>query len=229
MYSKWMNVISKVELFKDIEKDELNKILICLSNNIKTYKKKEQIATLNDDFSAVGVILEGEVAIIQETLAGDRTNITKLYKGNTFGELGAFASDKRSATVIAGTECTIFFLPSSKIIEVCPNLCLGHKVLIENMLKSVSKKALTFNNKIDFLALKTIRKKVSAYLLEQHYINNSLSFKIPLNRNELADYLIVSRPSLSRELIKMQEEGILDFQRKEFNILNLDVLKSCLK
>ena len=36
-----------------------------------------------------------------------------------------------------------------------------------------------------------------------------------LSREEMADYLNITRPSLSRELGKMQEEGILELDRRQ--------------
>jgi len=228
MYSKWMNLLLKVELFKDIEKDELSKILLCLGPRIKAYRKKEYITIQRDDFSAIGIVLDGEVIITKETLAGDRVIMARLDKGNIFGEIAAFASNKWLATVVADTDCTILFLPSNKIVGVCPKMCLGHRALVQNMLKIVSQKALILNKKVEILSLKSIRKKVTTYLLEQYFMENSSSFEIPLKRNELAEYLLVSRPSLSRELIKMQEEGIVEFHKNSFKILNLEALKKCL-
>lgn len=228
MYGEWMDLLLKVKLFKDIEKNELDKILTCLNPKIKSYKRKEIISIERSEFTAIGIVLIGEVTITKETMAGDRVIMSRIKKGNIFGEIAAFASSKWLATVVADTDCTILFLPSNKIVGVCPNMCLGHRALIQNMLQIVSQKALLLNKKIEILSLKSIRKKVSTYLLEQYLMKNSLLFEIPLNRNELAEYLLVSRPSLSRELIKMQEEGIVDFHRNSFKILDLEALKECL-
>ena len=41
----------------------------------------------------------------------------------------------------------------------------------------------------------------------------------PLGRVEWAEYLCADRSALTRELAKMKEEGILDYQRNIFEIL----------
>jgi Mn-dependent DtxR family transcriptional regulator len=48
---------------------------------------------------------------------------------------------------------------------------------------------------------------------------------ISLKRNELAEFLNVSRPSLSREMIKMKDEGIIDFYKSSFKIIDIERLK----
>ncbi|WP_053956785.1 Crp/Fnr family transcriptional regulator [Inediibacterium massiliense] len=228
MYRKWIHILMKVELFKNIPEDELYTVLSCVMPTISSYKKKELITLEQSEITAIGIILKGEAVITKETMAGDRVIMAKINKGNMFGEVAAFANHKWPATVVADTDCVILFFPSDKIIGVCPKACLAHRVLIQNMLQIVSQKALMLNQKIEMLSLKSIRKKISTYLLKQYSMKGSLLFEIPLKRNELAEYLLVSRPSLSRELIKMKGEGILDFHRNSFKILNLDGLKECL-
>ncbi|PRR84498.1 Crp/Fnr family transcriptional regulator [Clostridium vincentii] len=228
MYEKWINQLIKIELFKDIEREELKSILGCLKPTIKTYKKKDIITIEKDKLTGIGIVLDGEVVVGKETLAGDRVMMSKLRSGELFGEIAAFASNEWLATVVANTDCTILFFPPQKIVGICNKMCVGHRSLIQNMLQIVSRKALILNKKVDILSLKSIRKKISTYLIEQYNIENNLTFNISLKRNELAEYLLVSRPSLSRELINMQKEGIIDFHRNHFKIIDLQILKSCL-
>jgi len=74
--------------------------------------------------------------------------------------------------------------------------------------------------------MKSIRAKACAYLLDQRSIAGNDRFMIPMKRNELAEFLYVSRPSLSREIIKMKDEGIIDFYRSSFQIMDIEALKS---
>ena len=95
------------------------------------------------------------------------------------------------------------------------------------MLKIISEKALMLNRKVEYLALISVRQKIATYLLEQYKITKSKTFLLPLNRQELAEFLNVSRPSLSREMCRMRDEGIIDFHMSTIKILDLDVLKEC--
>ena len=47
-------------------------------------------------------------------------------------------------------------------------------------------------------------------------------FKIPFNRQQMADYLNLDRSALSKELGLMREEGILSFYKNEFELLETE-------
>ena len=93
------------------------------------------------------------------------------------------------------------------------------------MLRILSQKALYLNRKVEYLTIKSMRSKIASYLLEQTHIYNSHNFIIPMNKNELADFLNVSRPSMSREFSRLKDEGIIDYYLSSIRILNADQLK----
>ena len=97
-----------------------------------------------------------------------------------------------------------------------------------NMLSVVSEKAINLNRKVEYLAMKSLRAKLSRFLLEQYKKAGKTMFVMPLNRSELSDFLNVSRPSLSREMCRMRDEGIIDFYRSSVQILDEEALKKAL-
>ena len=70
--------------------------------------------------------------------------------------------------------------------------------------------------RLDTLANRSTREKVLAYLQERSQEAGSHTFSIPYNRQELADYLYIERSALSRELSRMQCEGIISYDRNRF-------------
>ena len=93
------------------------------------------------------------------------------------------------------------------------------------MLKVVSNRALMLNKKLEYLSIKSLRGKISTYLLEEQKKEGNTTFQLNLNRNELADFINVSRPSLSRELGKMRDEGLIDFHSTAIKINDFEALK----
>lgn len=229
MIKKWLHILKDVKLFENIEINELSRMLECLNPKIASYRKKDYLAIANNSYIGVGIILKGEVVETKENAAGDRVVIGKLKEKELFGDIIAFSSyDKWDSTITAFSDCVILYIKPQIIIGRCSNMCSGHTQLIQNMLKIVSKKAIDLNRNIEYLSMKSIRTKVSAYLLEQYNKVNKTNFLVPLKRQELAEFLNVSRPSLSREIIKMKDEGIIDFNRSSFKIVDIDALKLCI-
>ncbi len=225
MYEKWLKQLEKNALFKNIDEKEIRRVLSCMKPSIKNYKKKDIITIEKEPLHAIGIILEGEVLVGKEDDASERMIMAKLKRNDIFGEIAAYTSGKWPATVTAEADTTILFLAPEKVVAICGQVCTGHKVLIENMLNIIANKALKINEKIEILTMKSVRKKITHYLLQQERKTNSLSFEIPLNRNELAEYLDITRPSLSRELARMQEEGLIAYQKNHFEWKNFNEIK----
>ena len=87
---------------------------------------------------------------------------------------------------------------------------------MENLLRVLAQKNLFLTTKMAHLSKRTIREKVISYLSEESSRQGSLEFSIPFNRQQLADYLAAERSALSRELSRMQEEGLIAFHKNRF-------------
>jgi len=244
-------IIEKNPLFRDMNAKELLFVLECLRPTIKVYTANDIIAVGDTEFTGVGIIISGQVLIAKELVNGYRHIMAKLGPKNLFGEMIAF-SDKKTwpATIIAVEDTTVMFLPSDMIVGTCSKMCLGHTKLINNMLSIVSNKALRLNRKVEYLTIKGMREKIATYLLEVYKNGKTLSktggkndgkndgksggktggksgiVEINLSREELAEFLNVSRPSMSRELGRMKEEGLIDYHKSTFKIMDLDRLTS---
>ena len=97
--------------------------------------------------------------------------------------------------------------------------CQFHHRLIENMVKIIADKNRDLIRKVVVVSKRTIREKLLAYLSIQAQLQNSRYFEIPLGRVELAEYLCVDRSALTRELAKMKEDGLIDYDKNCFRIL----------
>jgi CRP-like cAMP-binding protein len=116
-----------------------------------------------------------------------------------------------------------------KILNMCNRSCTFHKVILANMIRVIAKKACDLNRKVEYLMLKSINGKLSKYLLEQSAMSGKLTFRLPLNREKLADFLNISRPSMSRELGLMRDRGIIDFHGDLIRIKNEEKLRALLE
>lgn len=226
MFEKWLEPIAKCALFEGIDSEQMLNILRCLNLKVYDYRKNEIITMDGEEFNQIGVVLSGSVLLTKETAAGNRVIISRLCPGEIFGEMAAYSGEKSwPITVMAQTACSAMFFPREKIVGCCENVCVSHLTLIKNLLKVLSQRALMLNKKVEYLSLKSLRSKISAYLLEEYKKTGNPLFQLNLNRNDLADFINVSRPSLSRELSKMREEGLIDFYNSAIKIINFEALK----
>lgn len=227
MERKYLMALKKCELFDNIEIDNINSMVPCLDLNIQNFKKNDFVVRDGDALNSFGIVLEGEASVFKESISGNRILIKNLGPGEMFGEIAAFASqNKWPALVQANTPLTVCFIRQDRLVSECKNLCQFHKTLITNMLRVVSERAMMLNKKIEYISIKTMRSKLCTFLYGNYLRNGKTIFKLPMNREQMAEFLNVSRPSMSRELSRMKEEGIIDYYLSTFKILDVDALKS---
>jgi len=93
--------------------------------------------------------------------------------------------------------------------------------LIRNLVSVLAGKVLLWDNKITHISKRTTREKLLSYLSSESIRQGKLSFDIPYDRQQLADYLSVERAAMSVELGKLKKEGILDTERNHFVLRNI--------
>ena len=101
---------------------------------------------------------------------------------------------------------------SSRIFTDREENSLSRK-LRENLLEVFAGKAYNMNRKLRILGSGSLRERIVRFLVECQDSEGQIHMN--LSREEMADYLNITRPSLSRELGKMQEEGILELDRRQ--------------
>ena len=83
---------------------------------------------------------------------------------------------------------------------------------------AISEKNRKLVQKLGHMSKRSIREKLISYLSEEAKKQNSSSFTIPFNRQQLADFLSVDRSAMSNELCKMRDEGLLEFEKNCFQL-----------
>ena len=73
--------------------------------------------------------------------------------------------------------------------------------------------------KVEVVSKRTLREKILAYLAIHAQQSDAKYFEIPLGRVEWAEYLCVDRSALTRELSKMRDDGLIDFDKNCFRLL----------
>ncbi len=226
MFQNWRLTLEKCPLFLGIPFDELGGMLRCLAVKPKQFHQNQFVTQTGDPFCGIGILLSGTVAVTRENTAGNRVIMIGLEAGQIFGEIIAYAGDGRwLATMVAQSDSMILFLPPEKITNNCKRQCSSHHLLLFNMLTIISSRALFLSKKIDYLTKKSLRGKIAAYLLAEYQKTGQNTFNLPFSRNELADFLNVTRPGLSREMGRMRSAGTIDFHKESIVLKDIDALQ----
>jgi len=222
---KIITIIENVNLFKGMEKDRVKVIIEKTAYQVKSYEKGTFLAHEGDRCERVGIVLEGQIELRKEFPAGHYMTLTYLDVSSVFGEVIIFAKmSPYPATLIALSKCEILYLSREDLmmlIEDCEDI-------LRNFMSVLSNKIIMLNKRIAILSFKTIEEKVASYLLEAYKRSDQSTFNIPLKRNELAGYLNIPRPSLSRTMGKMKKEGLIDFYQNTIKIQDMEGLENYL-
>lgn len=219
---KYFEIIKNNPLFKDIKADDLEAMLKCLSVKYCSYEKDSFIVLVEQNIVFIGIVLSGKLAIISDDRNGNKNIISEIGVGEMFGEAFACSGiEKSTVSVQAICNSHIMLLDYKRIITSCSSACIFHTKLIGNMIAILAKKILILNQKINIISMRSIREKLIAFFDMQRDKTNSNKFTISYNREQLADFLFIDRSSMSRELCKMRDEGLIKFCKNKFEILKL--------
>lgn len=220
-----INILENSIIFKDMEQKDIIRILDSINYTVKFFHKDENIAIEEDPCNSLGIIINGNVEIQKIFASGKAITIDRLKCGNIFGEVIIFSNMRKyPATITAVRETSVMFISREEILKLCS---LNSKFL-NNFMGLLSNKILMLNKKVKNLSYNSIRQKISSYLLEEYNKMGSLNLKLNISRKEMAELLGVPRPSLSREMIKMKEEGLIDFNKNIIKILDEGALEDVL-
>ncbi|MGD9559898.1 MAG: Crp/Fnr family transcriptional regulator [Oscillospiraceae bacterium] len=219
MTSEYLDILASCPLFAHIDAGSLPDMLDCLAARQRHYAKGAMVLSAGRALPAVGIVLSGGVHVLQEDYWGNRAILAHIAPGGLFGEAFACAGvGQLPVSVQAVAPTDILLVDVQKIITVCSSACAFHTRLVQNLLQLLAQKNVSLTQKIEIITQRSTRKKLLAYLSRQAQAAHSHRFQIPFNRQELADYLAVDRSALSAELSKMQQEGILQYDKNHFQL-----------
>ena len=210
----------KSPLFDGIRPEDRTAMLGCIGYHVGTFQKGDIVAFEAENIRHIGILLSGTVDMVKEDLWGNKTILLRMHKDELFGETFACGEDAMSVvTFVVSEDAKILFLPFDRVMRSCTMACVFHHRLIENMVRIIANKNRDLIRKVEVVSKRTIREKLLAYLSIQAQTQESRYFEIPFGRVELAEYLCVDRSALTRELAKMRDEGLIDYDKNCFRIL----------
>lgn len=234
-----MNHIAQLKyhpLFYRMNEEEILKILSCFSFTQKTFTKDEYIFLEGDPVQIVGIIIHGTVLMEKNDLYGNNYFFTELREHEIFAEpFMDSIIQYSSVNYKAMSNCSILFFHYKDMWRPCERNCPCHSVFTENLMNLLAMKSRSLLAKIEILSKKALRDRILTFfhILYHHdhvvgMRNNTAApsvlkenqFFIPYNHTEMAEYLGVNRSALVRELKRMKDENLIDYDKNIYTLLS---------
>ena len=219
----------KNPLFAGVAEEDFSTLLTFLKAEERNFSKGETVLHAGTQTTKLGIVLEGRIQIENTDFWGNKTIIDSLVEGKIFAETYALTKVPLMVDVVAAQDSKILFLEIGNIESGNETLCSKDcnkcknyfsQIMSKNLLSVAVKKNLRLSSRIFHTSAKTIRGRLLSYLSSQVPLDTpNAEFDIPFDRQQLADYLEVDRSALSAELSKMKTDGLIDYWKNHFKLL----------
>ena len=166
------------------------------------------------------MVVQGTVHIENLDLWGTKSILSSISAGQAFAETYAFCGDALMVDAVAAEDCTVLLL-STRVLSDARVSPAVRDTLLRNLLAVSMRKSLSLSQRIFCTTPKTVRGRLLTYFSAQAAKVGGLEFDVPFNRQQMADYLNLDRSALSKELCKMRDEGLLEFEKNHFRLNEL--------
>lgn len=216
--------LRETDLFEDFSVRGIEQIMRCSGAAYKDYKKGQTIFQEDETPEYLYILITGKLLLTKNYFSGRRIIISEIHDNEVFGILIRHKEDELYwYDAITLEDCQVLAIPWKFFFQFCSATCEYHQQLIKNLVTVYSDSCVYQMKKSHVLSGLTLDAKIAYLMFELADEQGELDFK--MNREELADYLGTTRPSLSRSLMKFKKEGYIQIQKSKVKILDFDSLE----
>ncbi len=215
MTYNYLDKIIDSGLFRHIRKSDYIEAFEQLNVSARTYGKGVFIAHQGDAINALLMVESGSVRG-EKTYPDGEVHLMTVYEAGAFFALEVAASPKKTSPLdlVANENCRVLSI-SMNTLEKSGYRDKFRTALIEMLADD----NIRMSNKIEILAERGLRDRVMVYLNILAKKSGTNEVQVGMSREQMAQYLCVNRSALSNELNKMKREGLIDFRRGRFWLL----------
>jgi len=218
--AKMVKIFCRSKLFQGIAPSEIEALIPKLKGDIVTVKPLMTYHTEGEKITRAGVVLSGSLVVSKMLKEGGENLIQKLQAGYMAGvDIACTTTQINPYRVYSVSGADVFEFPIDLIYgrnRLPENL---HIILMENIMTFLANENIRRQYKIDVLTTNSLRDRIMMYLETRSRKLSKEQFRIPYDRQEMANYLCVNRSALSHELSMMRKDGLIDFRKDYFKLL----------
>ena len=217
---KYLELMRQIDLIKSIKPEEIESYLSEGSCKITQYGKNNIVHFVGEVCSKLEIILSGKVVIERIDESGNLMTIAEFYGGDVLGGNLMFSKNPYYPMTVTSKDATL-------ILEINKNrlfsLFSDNHEFLKSYLEYVSDHTVILGDRIKHYVNRTIRESILSYLDYECKKQNSNIIKLNLTKKALAERIGVQRTSLSRELAKMREDGLIEFTPVSISLLHKSI------
>ena len=218
-------VLENSTLFQGVEANVLRGYLEETPHHIQCYDKEETIFHLMNPALRIGIILKGRVEAQKSFPNGSQVNVSVRGPGEMIGPAAVFSKSQRyPCDIVALEPATLMMLRKEDLLS----LMQKDVKILQNFTSEIASATYMLQQRLELLSYSGIAQKAAFWLLMQVRQTGKTAVQIPDSMSRWAMIMNVSRPSLHREMKKLEEEGIIRYEGKNIYVLDPDGLQAVL-
>ena len=219
--TQYLAILFGIPLFRDLPENIRTSLPEKLECRLFEYGKNDIIARQATPCRSLYVLLAGSLQVDIIDASGNEVMIEDIIAPRAFATPHLFSKDNTlPATFTAREKGLLLTAPKEALFR----LISEEPTLLKSFLRVTGNCNRCTVTRLHALSQKGIRNRIISYLFD-HASEQGDTVHIPHNQIQLAEYLCVTRPALSRELNKMIKEGLITVDRKKIHIPDRDKLR----
>ncbi len=214
-FRMYEEIIAKNCLFAGLSSDDTDYALSFFSARLARYSKGEMLSRPGEELTRFGLVLSGRVQVCMEDFDGNSIIMAIVTPSHTFGESLCFLGGSAPVHIYAMSDTEVLWLSTDKIKKGGGDV--RDSIISNRFTAMLASKTLEMNDRIQVLSKIKLRDRLITYF-SQNVAKYGSSFTLPFSREDMAAYLGTNRSALSRELGKMRDEGIIEFEKSRFTV-----------
>lgn len=217
--------LSRAALFSGLSDRELDFLLERVAS--RKYSAGEIVFSEGEPCAGLFVVESGSVRIFKSSAGGREQVLSIEGPGGSVAELPVFDGGNYPASVVA-VEDTVLLFVSKQDFQA---LCLAYPAVALKVLKVVGGRLRRLVGIIEELSFTTVRQRLGAYLLrmaqiEGRKVAQGIEVTLPANNQELAAQIGTVRELVSRNLSRLQAEGVVTINGRSLIVRDVKALES---
>jgi CRP/FNR family transcriptional regulator len=195
----------------------------------KHFTSGELLFSEDEPCHGLHMIARGTVRIFKTSVNGREQVLALNHAGESVAELPVFDGGRYPASAMAMEDVELAFISRQDFLA----FCLEHPEVALKMLAVVGARLRRLVGIIEELSFTTIRQRLISVLLrlaetEGRQTQRGIEFQLPASHQELASQLGTVRELVSRNLTRLQAEGLIDVDARQIVVKDKNGLNALL-